>query len=204
MPRWGRVVGLLVPVLLVSLLGYAAAWGLLIAAGDRLTLRQLALQPGLQVLDVGCGSGRMTLPMAERVGSTGRALGIDISARRLRRAERRIRAAGITNARFERACAGEGKLPAEQFDRALLLAVLGEMAHPEAALADIFRALKPGGTLSITEGFLDPHHQRPERIRHLAKAAGFDMESCAGTRWLFTLNLRKPPTVSNVQGAGVP
>jgi ubiquinone/menaquinone biosynthesis C-methylase UbiE len=135
--------------------------------------------------------------MAQCVGPTGSALGIDINARRLRRAERRIRAAGIINARFERAGAGEGKLPAEQFDRALLLAVLGEMSDPEAALAEIFHALKPGGILSITEGFLDPHHQRPERIRDFAHAAGFDVESCAGNRLLFTINLRKPPTVSN-------
>ncbi len=99
----------------------------------------------------------------------------------------------LKNVRFELAGAGEGKLNHERFDRAVLFAVLGEMSNREAALAEIFQALKPGGILSITEGFLDPHYKSREQVRHLAQAVGFVEESCAGNRLLFTMNLLKPP-----------
>jgi ubiquinone/menaquinone biosynthesis C-methylase UbiE len=131
--------------------------------------------------------------MAQQVGPTGSVLGIDIEARRVQRAEQRTRAAGIKNVRFEQAGAGDGKLPQERFDRAVLFAVLGEMSNREAAIAEIFQSLKPGGILSITEGFLDPHFQSQDRVRSLAQAVGFVEESCAGNRWLFTMNLLKPP-----------
>jgi ubiquinone/menaquinone biosynthesis C-methylase UbiE len=180
-------------VVIMALLGYAGAWLLLIWAGNRLTLRQLVLRSGLHVVDVGCGAGRFTCPLAQQVGSTGGVLGIDIAAGKVQQAEQRAQAAGLQNARFERAGAGEGKLPHNQFDRALLFAVLGEISDREAALAEIFHALKPGGRLSITEGSLDPHYQSQERVRHLAQAAGFVEERCAGNRLLFTMNLLKPP-----------
>ncbi|HLZ57896.1 MAG TPA: class I SAM-dependent methyltransferase, partial [Ktedonosporobacter sp.] len=165
-------------------------------AGNRLTKRQLALQPGMHVLDVGCGSGRLTIPMAEQVSSKGLVLGIDIEAGKVQRAQQRLEKASSKNARFQRTGAGEGKLPYEQFDRALLFAVLGEISEREAALAEIFQALKSGGILCITEGFLDPHYQSQERVRSFAQAVGFVEESCAGNRLLFTMNFLKPQTSS--------
>jgi len=186
------IVLILALVVIIALGGYSVAWLLLIQAGNRLTKGQLALQPGMHVIDVGCGSGRFTFPMAQQVGSTGSVLGIDIDAGKLQRAERRLQEASITNARFERIGAGEGKLPHEQFDRALLFAVLGEMSDRETALAAIFQTLKPGGMLCITEGFLDPHHQSQERVRSFAQAVGFVEERYAGNRWLFTMNFLKP------------
>lgn len=167
---------------------------MLIKAADRLTKKQLALQPGMNVIDVGCGSGRVAIKLAPLVSPTGSVLGIDVNVGRIQRAEQRGQPLRIKNLRFEQAGAGEGKLPSQSFDRAILSAVLGEMTNREAALAEIFQALKPTGLLSITEGFLDPHHQSLEQIRHLAQAVGFVEESCAGNRWLFTVNLLKPTT----------
>ena len=181
-------------VIIIALVGYSMAWLLLISAADRLTERLLALQPGMNVIDVGCGSGRLTTALAKRVGPTGSVLGIDMKAGKVQRAEQRAQAASIKNLRFERAGAGEGKLPPHHFDRAVLSAVLGEMPHREAALAEIFQTLKPTGMLSVTEGFLDPHHQSQEQVRHLVHAVGFVEENCVGNRWLFTMNLLKPPT----------
>ena len=60
-------------------------------------------------------------------------------------------AANVANVRFVQAGLGEGKLPEAAFDRELLCTVLGEILDREAALAEIFKALKPGGILSVTE-----------------------------------------------------
>ena len=190
------IVLLLTLVVIVALGGYAGAWLLLINAGNRLTKQQLALQPGLHVIDVGCGSGRFTIPMAQQVGKEGSVLGIDIDAGKLQRAEHHLQATSLKNVRLERAGAGEGKLPYEQFDRALLFAVLGEMSDRKAALAEIFQTLKSGGILCITEGFLDPHYQSQERVRSLAQAVGFVEEHCTGNKWLFTINFLKPEAPS--------
>lgn len=179
-------------IIVLALVGYSATWVLLIRAGDHLTKRQLGLRPGMNVIDVGCGPGRLTLPIAQQVGPAGFVLGIDVKAQKVQRAEQSGQAMGLKNVRFERTGAGEGKLLPNHFDRAVLLAVLGEMSNREAALAEIFQALKSGGILSITEGFLDPHHQSQEQIRRLARKVGFHEESCAGSRWLFTMNLLKP------------
>lgn len=194
MTPWLIIIGIVVLVVILALVGYTVAWLLLIKAADRLTKRQLALRPGMNVIGVGCGSGRLTVAMAQQVGSAGSVLGIDLKAGRVQRAEQRAQARNLKNIRFEQAGAGEGKLPSQHFDRAVLSAVLGEMPHREAALAEIFQALKPAGILSLTEGFLDPHHQSREHVRHLAQAVGFLEESCAGNQWLFTMNLLKPPT----------
>src|SRR5205823_10853039 len=54
-------------LLIIALAGYTAAWLLIIYIGNRLTFKQLALQPGMHVVDVGCGSGRLTFPLAQQV-----------------------------------------------------------------------------------------------------------------------------------------
>jgi SAM-dependent methyltransferase len=58
----------------------------------------LALPPGASVLDIGCGTGTTTMQLADRVGSSGRVLGVDLSSRMLARA--RERAADRPNVTF--------------------------------------------------------------------------------------------------------
>jgi ubiquinone/menaquinone biosynthesis C-methylase UbiE len=82
----------------------------------------------------------------------------------LRRAQEKARAAKVTNIRFLEAAVGEGKLPRDRFDRALLVTVLGEIPDRERALREIFDALKPGGRLSVTEVIFDPHFQSRQSV----------------------------------------
>jgi predicted methyltransferase len=69
---------------------------------------------------------------------------------------------------------------------------LGEIPNREAALKEIWAALKPGGFLSVTETIQDPHFQRRSTVRQLAEAAGFKERECFGNRLAFTMNLAKP------------
>jgi predicted methyltransferase len=52
-------------------------------------------------------------------------------------------------------------------------------------------ALKPGGRLSITEIFPDPHYQSRVTVQRLAKAAGFRLQAVHGLWYLFTANFVK-------------
>jgi SAM-dependent methyltransferase len=61
------------------------------------------------------------------------------------------------------------------FDRALLVAVLGEIPPDRrvGALREIRDALKPDGILYVFEGIGDPHHQSPRAVSRLGADAGF-------------------------------
>ena len=153
---------------------------------------QLGLQPGMAVADVGCGPGRLTVPLARAVGEKGRVLAMDIQPGMLDRAREKARAAGLDNIEFLNAGAGQDKLGSCGFDRVLLVTVLGEIPDREAALREIHAALKPGGILSVTEIIFDPHFQSRRTLERLASAAGFSMKEFFGNFLAFTLHFEKP------------
>jgi ubiquinone/menaquinone biosynthesis C-methylase UbiE len=161
-------------------------------AGAQLLLDRADVAPGMRVLDVGCGPGRITLPVALRVGANGEVVALDIQPAMLQRVQKKMEAQGVTNVRLLHAGAGEGKTELEAFDRAFLVTVLGEIPDKTAALCEIFNALKPGGILSITEVFPDPDMQTPGAIRRLAQEVGFEADGKMGSFPAFTMNLVKP------------
>ena len=105
------------------------------------------VQPGMHVLDIGCGCGDTTLEIARRVGSAGRVLGVDISVPMLARARERT-PAGAPVA-FIEADATTYALPAADAD--LLLSRFGVMffADPVAAFANMRQGLKSGGRVAF-------------------------------------------------------
>lgn len=161
-------------------------------AGAEAILERLELQPGMSLLDVGCGPGRLTLPAARRVGGAGQVTAVDIQSEMLRRTQRKAQEAGLSNVRLVRAAVGENNLGHDAFDRALLVTVLGEIPDREAALTVIFGALKPGGILSITEVLPDPHYQPIRTVRRLAAQVGFQESAVFGRFPAYTIHLIKP------------
>jgi ubiquinone/menaquinone biosynthesis C-methylase UbiE len=161
-------------------------------AGAEKILDRIALQPGMKVLDVGCGPGRLTIPAAKRVGPTGSVVALDIQPEMLNRLRQRITDQNLTNIQTIQAGAGDGAVPHDTFDRALLVTVLGEIPDRQAALTEILDALKPGGILSITEALPDPHYQSRTQLRKLTQEVGYEEQSCTGNWVAFTINFVKP------------
>ena len=155
-------------------------------------IEHLDLAPGMTVLDAGCGPGRLTVPLAERV-HPGEVMAVDIQEGMLARAGEKARQANVNNVCFVQAGVGEGKLPRDYFDRAVMVTVLGEIPDQRAALEEVFDALKPSGILSVTEVIFDPHFQRRGKVTQLAQVAGFRERAFFGNRIAFTLHLEKPP-----------
>jgi ubiquinone/menaquinone biosynthesis C-methylase UbiE len=135
-------------------------------------VEQLGLAPGMRVADVGCGPGRLTLPIAEAVGAEGEVVALDMQQGMLDKMMRWTAAAGLRNVRPLLGGAGEGHLPEQYFDRALLSTVLGEIPDRERALSEIARALKPNGFLLVVEVLGDPHYQFKSKVLELADRVG--------------------------------
>jgi ubiquinone/menaquinone biosynthesis C-methylase UbiE len=159
------------PVWMSSLLDTPFSRG--VSARTHTTIQRLDVKPGMKVLDAGCGPGRLTLPIAEIVGPHGEVTAIDIQEGMLSQAQERARKANLTTIRFLRAGLGEARLEHNYFDRAVMVTVLGEIPDHEAALRELFDALKPGGILLVEETIRDPHFQTHGTLSRLAGAAGF-------------------------------
>ena len=148
----------------------------------------------MSVLDIGCGPGRLSIPVAERVGDQGEVVALDLQPGMLQRARDKARRAGLANIRFSQREVGTGehKLECDHFDRALLVTVLGEIPNREAALSEVFEALKPGGILSITEVIFDPHFQWHSTVARFAENVGFRERAIFGNRIAYTVHFEKP------------
>ena len=160
--------------------------------GTEVTLRRMGLRPGQRVLEVGPGTGRLLIPAAQRVLPGGEAVGIDIQPGMVERLRERARRAQVSNLTAILGDATHPIVSEESFDLAFLATTLGEIPDRAAVLAQCFRALKPGGVLSITEMFPDPHYQSRSTVKRLAEETGFRLQSIQGGWWLFTANFVKP------------
>ncbi len=146
----------------------------------------------MKAMDIGCGPGRLTLPLARAVRPIGHVLAIDVQPAMLAKARARAQAAGLGSITFTLARLGVGELTASGIDRAVLATVLGEIPDQRAALGEIFAAMAPGGVLAITEVIADPHFQRRSAVLALAQAAGFREKARSGGPLSYTLYLERP------------
>ncbi len=115
------------------------------------------LQPGMQVLDIGCGPGSITLGIAARLGA-GRVTGVDLSEEQMRMATENARTSGVSNVRFQPASAYHLPFDGGQFDAVFSHALIEHLNEPVRALREFLRVLKPSGVMGVAtpdwSGFL--------------------------------------------------
>lgn len=112
----------------------------------------LRLQPGLRVLDLGCGPGTDTITLASLIGSSGTVVGVDHDPAMVAEANRRAEAAGV-HGWTEHIEANALALPFDSgsFDRVRAQRVFQHLTEPEAAFAELVRVTKSGGFILVTE-----------------------------------------------------
>lgn len=114
-----------------------------------LVFERASLQPGMRVLDIGCGTGASTVRAAQIVGGAGHILAADFSQPFLNRAAQRAAEHGLANIDFQ--YADVQTHPFVAADRDAMISRFGVMffEDPVAAFANISRALKPGGQMTF-------------------------------------------------------
>ena len=118
-----------------------------VATDTRVMLDRIGVQPGWRCLDIGCGPRGITDLLSERVGPTGRVLGIDKDQEFLAYA----RAHAPANVEFQQGDAYSSGLPAASFDLVHMRFVASTAGNPEALLQEAMRLVRPGGVVALQE-----------------------------------------------------
>ncbi len=179
-----------------------------------LTVDQALLQPGETLLDVGCGTGGVTIPARIRVGESGSAVGIDPAPEMIAVARRKASRAGL-EVDFRVGVIESLPFPDETFDAVTSSLMMHHLPqHLQVkGFAEVKRVLKPGGRILIADMMrpsasffkrfftLLAHHGHGvqfgiEDLPTLIREAGFEDVEQLDARFLFIgfVRAKKPTT----------
>ncbi len=167
-----------------------------------ITIDLAQLKPGESVLDVGCGTGGVTIPAAQRIGPAGKAAGIDPAPEMIAVAQNNARRKGL-DIDFRLGVIESLPYPDASFDvvtSSLMMHHLPPLLQVKG-LAEVYRVLKPGGRLLIADiaktgsslrqhimTTLAMHHGTKfgvEDLQGILKEAGFQQVRTLGKRFYF-------------------
>ncbi|MFB6248234.1 MAG: class I SAM-dependent methyltransferase [Salinibacter sp.] len=167
-------------------------------------LNAMDIEQGDWVADVGSGDGDYTIPMAERVGSSGRVFAVDVDPEKLDDLNERLAENNVENVTSVYSVETNPMLPTNALDAVLVRNAYHHFSAPQSMLRHIKAALKPDGRLVIEESIdddmvgasreaqVDNHDLGIDYVREELKAAGFTiqkevnplMETDWGTYWM--------------------
>jgi ubiquinone/menaquinone biosynthesis C-methylase UbiE len=114
-------------------------------------IRLLDIAKGSAVADIGAGSGYVTMLLSTAVGPDGRVFANDVQPEMIEILRRRLAAKQISNVTLVQGTIDDPRLPPASVDLAVMVDVYHELSRPQAMLAKLRSALKPGGRLALLE-----------------------------------------------------
>lgn len=129
---------------------YDTAWQAQLRPAHDTLLETAVLRPGDRVIETACGTGMVTFRAAETVGPDGHVLATDLSQGMIDQLTRRIHEFGRTYTTAARMNAEDLSIQPGSFDSALRALGLMYAPDPARVLAELHRALGPGGGATVT------------------------------------------------------
>lgn len=114
-------------------------------------IKALDLKPGMVVADVGCGTGVLSFPLAERVRPSGSVLAVDVQPEMLAILEQRAKKKDVHNIVAIEGTETDPKLPVGGVDLILMVDVYHEFAYPYEMMTALVRSLKSNGRIVFVE-----------------------------------------------------
>jgi len=108
------------------------------------------LEPGMRLLDVGCGPGSITRGLAEHL-ALGQVIGLDQSPEALAEARQDAAARGVVNLHYEQANVYDLPFADGSFDVVFAHQVIQHLGEPDAALREMLRVLRVGGLIGVRD-----------------------------------------------------
>ena len=158
-------------------------------------IERSGIKKGMQVLDLGCGSGAFTPFIARVVGEKGKVYALDIQADMLKQLEKKLSKPENKDIKNIKLIEGNAyELPFEDgsLDLVNMVTVLQEIPDRSRALQEVKRVLKPGGILAVTELFPDPDYPWKSTTIKLGEGAGFVADKVSGNFFNYTVTFKKP------------
>ena len=149
-------------------------------ARDRLNeagtvMKQAGIAPGMTVADIGAGEGYYTIRLAAQVGKTGRVLAEDIMAATRDALAERVARERLDNVSVRLGAPSDPKLPANSFDRVLMVHMYHEIEQPYEFLWRMRPSVKPDGLVVVVDANrpTQAHGTPPQLLRCEFAAVGY-------------------------------
>jgi predicted methyltransferase len=139
------------------------------------TMAAIGVRPGLVIADIGAGDGYFTTRLSGALGPTGKVIATDVTPDYLARLQARVASERLGNVTTLLGGFDDPKLPPASVDVALMVRMYHEIEQPYAFLWRLRDALKPGGTVAVSERDRPTadHGTPPDLLRCEFEAVGY-------------------------------